>query len=85
MSRKSESANELQRTDTQRYYCTYTVARLETFDRKQFYCNKWMSCDLEVSNESAHCWGKNLAILTILLVKWGHPRASKESMDKIQL
>ena len=30
---------------------------LRYFGGKQFHC--YMSCDLEVTNESAHCWQKN--------------------------
>ena len=34
-----------------------TVARSESFGGKQFYC--YMSCEIEITNGSARCWGKS--------------------------
>ena len=35
---------------------SYRFCSLRDFGGKQFHC--WMSCDLEVTNESARCWEK---------------------------
>ena len=42
------------------------VARSEIFGGKQFHC--LMSCDLEVTNESARCWGKNSSYITTTII-----------------
>ena len=53
---------------------------LRDFVRKQFHC--WMSCDLEITNESAHCWEQISSYITITNVfnvgcYWGaHLQAS---------
>ena len=45
----------------------FAMSPLRDFGGKQFHC--LMSCDLEVTNNSMHCWEKNFPVIKQLLIK----------------